>query len=174
MENFIETVKVGSNFYWDGAYKVYSSEDYTDAFEGTINGVDTRRLEIPCNKPWTLVACEVFDETYALSIAFFDGAEVHSYKYEERTYFRNTVSDICNDFIHDELDITPETISDIIAELDASLVYVDRESDEDECSDSDYSEDSDPDSSEDSDFDFSEDSDSDSSADLDIILDEDD
>ena len=165
MENFIETVKVGSNLYWDGEYKVYSSDNYTDAFGGTINGVDTRHLEIPCNKPWTLVACEVFDDTYVLSIAFFDGAEVRSYKYEERTYFTNTVSDICNDFIHDELDITPENISDIIEALDASLVYVDREFDEDECSD--------PDSSEDSDSDYFEDSDSDSSEDLDIILDED-
>lgn len=166
MENFIDTVRVGSNPYWDGAYKVYSSEDYTDAYRGTIDRVDNRHLEIPCNKPWSLVAWEVYDGTYALSIAFFDGVEVHTVKYKERTYFRNTVSDICRNVIDGNLDITPENISDVIEALDASLVYVNRKSDEDECSDSD--------SSEDSDFDFSEDSDSDSSEDLDIILDEDD
>lgn len=174
MEKFIKTVQVGSDNDWEREYKVYSSEDYTDAFEGGGSGMDARRLEIPCNKPWTLVTCEVFAQTYSLNIEFFDGIEIRSYEYEERTYFRNTVSDICYDCMNGNLDITPENISDIIEALDASLVYVDRESDEDECSDSDYSEDSDPDSSEDSDFDFSEDSDSDSSEDLDIILDEDD
>lgn len=157
MEKFIRTVQVGSDNDWECEYKVYSSEDYTDAFEGGGSGMDARRLEIPCNKPWTLVTCEVFAQTYSLNIEFFDGVEVHTYRYEERTYFRNTVSDICYDFFHDELDITPENISDIIEALDASLVYVNCESDEDECSD--------PDSF--------EDSDSDSSEDLDIILDED-
>ena len=165
MKKFETKVTVGSNSCWDGEYQVYSDENYKDAFGGGINGMDDRYLEIPCNKPWVLITCETCDSTYTMQITHFDGVEIHTYEYEERTYFTNTVTDICYDFIHGNLNVTPETIADIIEALDASLVYVDRESDEDECSDSDFSEHSDSDSS--------EDSDSDSSEDLDIILDED-
>lgn len=135
MKIYTKEVAMGNNSNWYGMYKVCSSEDYKDAFGGTLNGVDTRNLELPCNKPWSLVACEIFDETYTFNITFFDGTEVHEHTYQERTYFCNAVADVCRDFLDDELSIEPETIPGLIEVLDACLVDVSQRPEESDDSD---------------------------------------
>jgi len=141
MKIYTKEVAMGNNSNWYGMYKVCSSEDYKDAFGGTLNGVDTRNLELPCNNPWSLVACEVFDGLYTINIAFFDGSEVHEHTYQERTDFKNAVANVCRDFLEEKLSIEPEALPGLIEVLDACLVDVNQHPEE--SGDSDIPEESD-------------------------------